>query len=203
MVESTLRLGVFGGTFDPIHFGHLKVAETARNVLALDHILFIPSGDPWRKQSPPIATGADRLAMVQVAIADTDGFSASAIEIERPGPTYTVDTLHALQNQGYEKIWFIVGCDVLSDISNWYMPEELIRSARLAVASRPAELEDEKESGHLGWILDVIDWVEMPGMAISSSEIRHHVSVRDTMALGMEIPASVLAYIQSHKLYET
>ena len=203
MIKSTIRLGVFGGTFDPIHFGHLKAAETAKSALSLDHVLFIPSGDPWRKQTPPNAAGADRLAMVQAAIADTDGFSASAIEIERPGPTYSIDTIRTLQNQGYEKMWGVVGRDVLNDISNWYMPEDLIRSARLAVVSRHSEIEIGKGSGFSEWVAGVIDWVEMPEVEISSSEIRKHVSMRNTMALGMEVPAPVLEYIQSHDLYET
>ena len=100
-------------------------------------------------------------------------------------------------------MWVVVGRDVLNDISNWYMPEDLIRSARLAVVSRHSEIEIRKGSGFSEWVAGVIDWVEMPEVEISSSEIRKHVSMRNTMALGMEVPAPVLEYIQSHDLYET
>ncbi|MGH7622738.1 MAG: nicotinate-nucleotide adenylyltransferase, partial [Gemmatimonadaceae bacterium] len=134
-----VRVGVLGGTFDPVHNGHLILAEQARVELALDLVLFIPAGEPWRKSQRAITPGSERLAMLRLAIEGNDGFGISDIELRRPGPTYTADTLETLAAERLDdEFWFIIGSDALADMPNWHEPERIVRHATLAVAPRDA-----------------------------------------------------------------
>src|SRR4030042_5347120 len=116
-----MDIGIFGGTFDPIHNGHLTVAEEVRVKLGLGQLLFIPAGQPWLKADRPVSSAKHRLAMLSLAIADNHHFAISTIEIERPGPSYTVDTIAALKrNLGVEvKIFFLLGSDALAELPQW------------------------------------------------------------------------------------
>ena len=198
------RLGILGGTFDPIHAAHLHVAASAQKTLALDNILFIPAGQPWRKAGRPISPGRHRLAMVRAALAATDGFHASDLELRRAGPTYTADTLRLLRDRGHEQLWFIVGSDALADMPHWHEPQQIIALARLAVIARPdttldaARLDDLVEG-----LSQVVDWVEMPPNPIAATDLRRRLSAGDDPALTNDIPAATLAYIRRHGLYCT
>ena len=197
------RLGILGGTFDPIHVTHLRLAARAQETLALDRVLFIPAGQPWRKAGRPISAGRHRLAMVRAALADTDGFQASDLELRRAGPTYTTDTLRALRDHGHKQIWFIVGSDALADMPHWHQPQQLISLARLAVIARPdtalnaAQLDD-----LIAGLSHVVDWVDMPPSPIAATDLRRRLAATsDDPALVDEIPAAALAYIRRHGLY--
>ena len=123
-----MRLGVLGGTFDPVHTGHLVLAEQAREQLRLDRVLWVPAGDPWRKAGEPVSPAEHRLAMVRLAIERNDAFEVSTTELDRPGPTYTLDTLQQLHEEyAAEELIFLLGLDALADLPNWHKPAELIR----------------------------------------------------------------------------
>lgn len=199
-VKPVTRLGLLGGTFDPIHTTHLAMADAARADLHLDRVLFVPAGDPWHKGGRALTSAAHRLAMVEAAVAGLADLAVSDLEIQRPGPTYTVDTLVALRAQGYSAIWLILGSDALADLPNWHKPGRLIALARLAVVRRsgyavaPERLED-----LLPGLAAVVDWVEMPSSSISATEIRARLRAGESVA-GM-VPPAVLAYIEVHGLY--
>src|SRR5829696_567148 len=132
------RVGVYGGTFDPPHLGHLILAEEARWGLGLDRLLLVPAAQPWRKAARVVSSAEHRLAMVRLAVADDPYFGVSTVEIERGGPTYTVETLEALQRElgpGAQLI-FILGEDALLDLPNWRDPAGILRRAMLGVAER-------------------------------------------------------------------
>lgn len=198
------RVGILGGTFDPIHVGHLILAEEARIALALDRVLFVPAALPWRKADRAITPGHERLVMVKLAIAGNPHFVASTIELEREGPTYTADTLEQLRSElgpGVE-LWFIVGADALSDLPYWKEPERILKLARLAVAGRAGYARGQAEQIErlLPGIAARIDPVPMPVIEISSSRLRHR------LALGTSahywLPRTVEDYIVAHRLYD-
>ena len=136
-----MKLGVLGGTFDPIHLGHLAAAEAARSALALDRVLFVPAGDPWLKAGATISPGEHRLAMVRAAIAGVPAYEASTVEVDRPGPTYTEVTLAQLQETyGPDtELHFIVGADTVHDLARWHEPAEVLARCTLVVMGRPAQ----------------------------------------------------------------
>lgn len=198
-----MRVGILGGTFDPVHLGHLIIAEEARVGLELDRVIFIPTGHPWLKEASPVASGGDRLRMVELAIVSNSAFQVSSNEVDRSGPTYTVETLQELTRElGTDAILhFIIGMDALEQFDRWKEPEKLLSLCRLAIVSRP---------GHQG--IDVNDLVgrypqagsrltllSVPRIEISSTEIRRRVS--DGISIRYLVPDSVEGYISQHKLY--
>ena len=198
-----IRLGVLGGTFDPIHNGHLKIANRALHQLELDRILFIPTGEPWLRAICPRATRHERLAMTLLGTQDETHFSVSEVETGREGPTYTVDTLRLLRQQLPDdpEILFIVGEDSAQSISNWHEPKEILASCSLVVVERP-DVE--------GFDLQNLDALH-PGSAqrtvvikgldldISGTEVRRRCAAGLTLA-GW-VPPRVERYIVRHKLY--
>ena len=198
---STRRLGVFGGTFDPIHSGHLIAAACVRNALELDQIIFVPTGHSWHKIPGPLAPSMDRLAMVDLALADYENFTSSAVDIDRLGPTYTVDTLTDLQAQYAREFpedectwFFIVGADALADFPSWKDPEEILNRAQMVGVSRPGfnVAPGPLLSGH-----SIV--IEAPTPDISSSDIRQRV--REGRSLEGLLPIVVAQYIETHGLY--
>ena len=129
-------LGVLGGTFDPIHHGHLAVAEDVRETLGLERILLVPAAHPPHKPGRPITPAAHRLAMVELAVAENPRLGVSAMEIERGGDSFTVDTLEALRSDGEGDVWFILSAEALAGFDTWRMPERILDLARLAVVPR-------------------------------------------------------------------
>jgi nicotinate-nucleotide adenylyltransferase len=194
-----MRVGVLGGTFDPVHVAHLRLAEEAREALDLDEVLFVPAGDPWRKSERAIAAAAHRLAMLELAVEGNDDFAISDIELRREGPSYTADTLEALAGERLDdEFWFIVGADALSDLPNWHEPARIVAHARLAVA--PREAQDANVAAlTIPGISERIDTFSMPELDISSSDIRARVA--GGRSIRYLVPDEVGAYIAEHGLY--
>jgi nicotinate-nucleotide adenylyltransferase len=198
-----MRFGVLGGTFDPIHYGHLFAAEATRAYLKLDIVLFVPAGMPPHKIGNKISPPEHRLALVRLAIADNPRFALSTVDLERPGPHYTVDTLTILRReQGLpaDDCYFIIGCDSLLDLPTWHEPLRLIQLCRLAVTQRPgysvqmAELEKA-----LPGIARRVDFVPMPLLDIASHELQERV--RAGLPIKYLLPEQVERYICEHGLY--
>lgn len=195
-----MRLGVLGGTFDPIHLGHLILAETAREELALERVLFVPAGDPWRKQGRWVASSKHRLAMVRLAVANIPEYQVSTLEVDRPGPSYTADTLEAIagNNPGAE-LYLLLGQDALADLPYWRYPQRIAELAVLAVAPRPGfETAAAEAQASLG-ISGRIRWLDMPAIDISASAIRE--KVRAGRSIRFLVPAAVEEYIRLQGLY--
>jgi nicotinate-nucleotide adenylyltransferase len=195
-----LRLGVFGGTFDPVHYAHLRLAETARESLSLDRVLFVPAGQPWRKSGRVVSKGRHRAAMLQLALEDNPSFAVSTLELEREGPSYTLDTLEALRelHSGTE-LFLIVGEDALADLPNWKQPEHIIDLATLAVASR-GDTEEASPTKRLPAVADRVVRVEMEALEISGTKVRERV--RNSLSIRYLVPDAVREYIDEHALYK-
>lgn len=198
------RLGIMGGTFDPPHVAHLALADAAREALALDRVLFIPTGAPWLKADRPVSGAQHRLAMVRLAVDALDWAEVSAMEIERNGPTYTLDTVGELVTKRPGDWWLIIGEDALHDLPRWHEPQRLVMRIRLAVARRDGEragqplITDALRAGLPG-IEDRVDVVPMPRMDVSATNIRSRIaSGLSTEGL---LPPAVRAYIDAHGLY--
>jgi nicotinate-nucleotide adenylyltransferase len=197
------QIGVLGGTFDPVHLGHLRLGMEALEQLRLGRVLFIPAARPWRKAGRSIAPAGDRLAMLKLALEANDAFDLSTGELERAGPTYTVDTLATLQQQFGRSttLHFIVGADALRDLPNWREPARIAALARIAVttrAGRPMPSLSALEMRVPG-IGERIDVISMPPMGISSTDLRRRVATG--RSLRYLVPDAVAAYISEHRLY--
>lgn len=198
-----MQLGILGGTFDPIHFGHLLAAEEARVALRLDRVLFAPASDPPHKQGHAKLAVAHRLSMVRLAIADNPAFDISTVDIDRPGPHYTVDTIRLIRDEwgtGADETYFIMGVDSLAHLLTWHQPAQLIELCRLAVVARPGFRADSaKLEAALPGISRRLDWVEMPVLGISSSDLQRRV--REGRSIRYQVPANVADYVTEHRLY--
>lgn len=189
-----MRVGILGGTFDPVHVAHLRLAEAAREALALDEVLFVPAGAPWRKSDGRITAAEHRLAMLQLAVAGNDDFAVSEIELRRDGPTYTADTLEQLAGERLDdEFWFIVGADALGDMPNWHEPERIVAHATLAVAARSGEAVD------LASLAGHVETFAMERMDVSSTDIRARVAAG--RSIRYLVPVEVERYIAAHHLY--
>ena len=196
------RLGILGGTFDPIHHGHLLAAEEARYQLALDRVLFVPAGVPPHKPARPISPASHRVRMVELAIAGKSHFTLSRVDVDRPDPCYTVDTLELLRAEwGPDpRFFFIEGADSLSDIAGWYQPRRLIELCELAVVERPGFAIDLASlEKRLPGLTDRLHLVKMPLLEISSSDLR--ARVRAGRSISYLVPREVEAYVRQHRLY--
>lgn len=198
---ASLKHGIMGGTFDPVHCGHVELAEHAQQELGLDDVLWIPAGDPWRKSDRKIAPARHRLAMVQLAIEAQPSWRTSTAEIDRSGPTYTVDTmdeLHAL-HEG-DSFTLIVGQDALADLPNWHEPTRILELANLAVAERGDPVSSPEElDRRLPGLSRRVTWLNMPLMPFSGTQVRI-LAARGTPLPGF-VPEGVEAYIREYGLY--
>lgn len=185
-----MRQGILGGTFDPIHLGHLLLGEAAREQLRLDSVLFVPAGTQWRKAGREIAPAEHRAAMAELAVADNPAFEVSKVEVEIPGPSYTADTLEALSETPDVQLYLILGKDAFQDLPNWVRPERIRELATLAVAARNGETVTEETP---------VVRLEMPEIGISATDIRERVRAGRTIRY--LVPALVEAYIRNHGLY--
>jgi len=189
------KIGVMGGTFDPIHHGHLVAASEVADRFALDEVLFVPTGQPWQKSEKDVSPAEDRYLMTVVATASNPRFSTSRVDIDRVGPTYTADTLADLHRQMPDaELYFITGADALSQILSWRKVEEMFALAHFIGVTRPGyELGD----GHLP--KGSVTLVEIPAMAISSTDCRERVAAgRPVWYL---VPDGVVQYITKRSLY--
>ncbi|HIP97457.1 MAG TPA: nicotinate-nucleotide adenylyltransferase, partial [Anaerolineae bacterium] len=169
------RIGVLGGTFDPIHIAHLAIAEEARTQLGLDKVVFVPAGLPPHKMDVHVSPAEHRLAMVKLAIADNPHFEVSRVDIDRFGPCYTVDTIALLRKEWEPdvEIYFIMGSDSLADILTWHKPDRLIRLCRIVAVGRPGYRVDMDELERcLPGASQRILFINSPQLDVSSSEIQ-------------------------------
>jgi nicotinate-nucleotide adenylyltransferase len=201
-IMTNTAIGVFGGTFDPPHFGHLVIAEEARARLGLRSIIFLPAGQPPHKPERAVTPVAHRLAMVLLAIAGNPGFRLSRLDVDRPGPSYTAHLLEMLQAElGPDvDLCFIVGMDSLGDLLRWHEPARVLRIARLVAATRPGYTCDlsEVERAIPGASSRII-LLEAPALEISSTELQ--TRVRAGLPIRYQAPDAVARYIRQHGLY--
>ncbi len=185
-----------GGTFDPIHNGHLVAASEVASRFLLDEVVFVPTGEPWQKESYAVSSAEDRYLMTVVATASNPTFQVSRVDIDRPGPTYTVDTLRELKGQYGPKVqlFFITGADVLDRILSWKHPEQLFDLAHFVGVTRPGfALSD----AHLPD--DSVSLIQVPAMAISSTDCRARVAAG--APVWYLVPDGVVQYIAKRHLY--
>lgn len=191
------RIGVFGGTFDPIHVGHLVAAVNARSALRLDRVILMVANVPWQKAGARAVTGAeDRFALVQAAVGDVPGLEAGRLEIDRGGESYTADTLVELNEAMVDaELFLIVGWDVGAELATWGRMDDLQRLATLVIvnrpgAGRPSGLDDD------GWR---VTEVTVPNLEISSTDLR--VRAREGRPLDYLVPEAAVHFLRSHGLY--
>lgn len=196
-----MRTGILGGTFDPIHYGHLVAAEEARAQLDLERVLIVPAGQPPHKVGRDITPALHRVAMVQLAIASNPHFVLNRVDLDRPGPHYSVDMVARLRRQiGPDDVFFIVGMDSLMELPGWHEPERLMGLCRIVGVNRPGYTYDlaPLEQAAPG-ISDHIVVLEAPQLEISSHELQERV--RRGLPIKYQLPEAVEAYIYKQKLY--
>ncbi len=195
------NLGVFGGTFDPIHQGHLACAEMARDACGLDRVLFVVAPRPWMKQQQRLADAGMRLEMCRLAVAGNPAFEASSLELERPGVTYTSDTLRILRGAlpGSVRLFFVIGADSLETLPGWRDADALASLATFVCVTRPGRPDDERLLERARARGFRVEWVDAPLLDISSSEVRRRVS--EGKSVRYLVPDAVLDRIEEDGLY--
>src|SRR6187401_2590098 len=188
-------MGVYGGTFDPPHVGHLILAEAALGQLQLDKVMFIPAGDPWRKSDRIVTSAHHRLEMTLLAVQGNPAFEVEDYEVVREGPSYTVETLEILHDHlGDEaELYLILGEDALADVPHWHEPERLVELSTLAVASRRGVTMPQ-----LPFDRARVVPIEMPGIEVSSTELRQRAA--KGLSLRYQVPEPVWRYIDANGL---
>jgi nicotinate-nucleotide adenylyltransferase len=194
------RLGIFGGTFDPIHIGHLVAAVNARFVLNLDRVLFVVANEPWQKVDDRSVTPApDRLAMVEAALGDVAGLEASRIEIDRGGPSYTADTVAELRfTYPDAHLFLIVGADVVASLETWGQLDEIRKDTTIVVVNRPGSTIFENLTGGALEEWDAVA-IDIPGIELSSTDLRERAA--DGRPLDYLIPEAAVRLIRARHLY--
>jgi nicotinate-nucleotide adenylyltransferase len=211
------KLGLLGGTFDPIHYGHLDAAAAARQALALDELRLLPAHDPPHRQIGPRATAFHRFAMVALAIDGFDGYSASDAELRRDGPSYTIDTLRGVHREGWQpsQIFFILGSDAFAEIATWYAFPDVLDAAHFVVIARPgvrldaaasrvpalaARVRRAVDMGAKTHEKTAIILVEARTRDVSSTEVRARSAAHGP--LDDLVPSAVARHVRAHHLYE-
>jgi nicotinate-nucleotide adenylyltransferase len=190
-----MRLGVMGGTFDPIHHGHLVAASEAAWLLDLDEVVFVPTGQPYRKDTREVSAPEHRYLMTVIATASNPRFTVSRVDVEREGPTFTRDTLHDLRRQRPgDELFFITGADALAQILSWKHAEELFELAHFVGVTRPGH-----ELSGAGLPEDRVTLLEVPAMAISSTDCRERTAAGEPV--WYLVPDGVVQYIGKYGLY--
>ena len=198
-----MKIGVLGGTFDPIHLAHLAVAEAVKAELGLAEVIFVPAGQPWLKANNYISAAEHRAQMVRLAIAGKSYFRLSAMEIDRPGPSYTVDTMAELRGQigAGGELYFILGWDNLAELPRWRQPARLIQLCYLVAVPRPGYPVPDlmKLAGDIPGIAQRVIIMDKPQLDISATEIRKRLS--RGAPINDLVPEAVAEYIRRHGLY--
>jgi nicotinate-nucleotide adenylyltransferase len=191
-----MRLGIMGGTFDPIHHGHLVAASEVQSLFQLDEVVFVPTGEPWQKDDRKVSAAEDRYLMTVVATASNPRFRVSRIDIDRPGPTYTIDTLRDLRAELGDKaeFYFITGADALAQILTWRDADELFQLAHFVGVTRPGHTLSDP-----GFPAGGVSLVEVPALAISSTACRDRVHRGEPV--WYLVPDGVVQYISKRGLY--
>jgi nicotinate-nucleotide adenylyltransferase len=187
------RIGVLGGTFDPVHVGHVVAAAEARAALRLDRVLFVVAGDPWQKRGQVVAPAADRLALVEAAVNGIDGLEASPIEVERPGPSVTADTLEALFEPGCE-LFLLLGADAVANMGTWKRLDDTRDLTTVVVVERAGDVHAEPPGG--GWRFERLS---IPRLDISSTDLRTRLA--DGRPVDGLMPPAVVRSIRERGLY--
>ena len=200
---SNMRIGILGGTFDPIHLGHLLIAEESRIGLQLDQVLFVPAGRPWLKEGQPLTEASHRIRMVELGIASNPHFRLRRYEVDRPGLTYTVDTLEELRGElppGAE-LYFILGLDAFENFHRWKRPERILELCRLVVVSRPGYAGEERDKllARYRAHRDRICILPVHSVDFSATEIRRRAA--QGISFRYQVPEAVEAYILEQGLY--
>jgi nicotinate-nucleotide adenylyltransferase len=196
------RLGVLGGTFDPPHYGHLAAAEEAGEQLGLGRVLFLPTGEPPHKQGEPITPVAHRVRMTELAIDDNPRFALSRVDVDRPGASYTVDTLALLQAaHGPTELYFICGMDMLASFLDWYEPARVLAQCQLVVVTRPTYplVDLDALERALPGARARIHLLRVPGVDVSSTELSERAAAG--RSLRYLTPPAVIDYIHAQELY--
>jgi nicotinate-nucleotide adenylyltransferase len=187
-----------GGTFDPIHHGHLVAASEVQSWFELDEVVFVPTGEPWQKSDRQVTTAEHRYLMTVIATASNPRFWVSRVDIDRGGPTYTIDTLRDLhEHRPDADLYFITGADALADIFTWRDAEELFAMAKFVGCTRPGFVMDDETLGKIPH--DRVTMVEVPALAISSTDCRRRTMRGEPV--WYLVPDGVVQYIAKHQLY--
>ena len=198
-----MRIGLVGGTFDPVHLGHLAMAEEARVQLGLDRVMFLPAGQPWMKEGQPLSSAKDRVQMLRLAIASNPHFQLCMEEVNRPGPTYTVDSLTKLMEElrPETRIFFIVGQDAMQDFHRWKEPQKIMELCTLVVVERPGHGDEDasETAGGMPSSGDNVQVMSMPPIGISSTEVRRRAAAG--VSVRYYVPDAVAEYIEERELY--
>jgi nicotinate-nucleotide adenylyltransferase len=184
-----------GGTFDPVHHGHLVAASEVQSKFDLDEVVFVPTGQPWQKTERAVSPPEHRYLMTVIATASNPRFTVSRVDIDRPGPTYTIDTLRDLRSErDVSELYFITGADALDQIISWKDADELFELAHFIGVTRPGHVLDRS-----GLPVDRVSLMEIPALAISSTDCR--VRVAAGKPVWYLVPDGVVQYISKHRLY--
>ncbi len=198
-----MNVGILGGTFDPVHNGHLIVAEVARKQFNLNEVLFIPAGQPWLKVERTITPAKQRLEMLRLALDNKPHFRISEMEIKRPGPTYTIDTIKALKKRfkAEGELFFILGQDSLMQLPQWHDASNLIKLCYLVAAARPGVKKPDMKAleAKIPGIKQRVVLMKEPMVDISASDVRERVA--RGLSVRHLVPEPVNRYIKEHKLY--
>src|SRR5262244_1714657 len=194
--ETAPRIGVMGGTFDPIHHGHLVAASEVGHFYSLDEVIFVPTGQPYQKETRKVSPAEDRYLMTVIATASNPKFSVSRVDIDRPGPTYTIDTLRDLRAAAApdDEFFFITGADALAEILTWHDADELFTLAHFVGCTRPGH----RLSG-AGLPDGKVSLIEIPALAISSTLCRERVA--KGVPIWYLVPDGIVQYISKRHLY--
>lgn len=195
------RIGVFGGTFDPPHVGHLALAERARDELGLDRVLFVTAARPPHKGAQPLSRVVHRIAMTRLAVRGFKAFEACDLELLRRGPSYTVDTLRALHGaHPGAALWLLLGEDSLRGFPTWKQPAEILELARLAIAPRsPGAGRKRSIPRSPAGLAQRLTWLPGPVLEVSSSDLRERA--QRGASLSVLVPEPVVRYVRRHRLY--
>ena len=200
-IASARRLGLLGGTFDPVHYGHLLIAEEACQQFELDAVVFVPNGQPAHKQGAKVSSPTERAAMCETAIADNDKFVCSRIEIEREGLSYSIDTVQEFRARypALDALYFITGADAVLELGTWHRAADLVRQCEFIAATRPGS-----DLSHIAdeigpELAKHVHFMPIPGIDISSTDLRRRAA--DGGSVRYLTPDSVAEYMRRHSLY--
>lgn len=200
-----MKVGILGGTFDPIHIGHLIIAEEARYQLGLDRVIFLPAGKPYFKKDRIVSTKSDRLEMIKLGIKDNPKFEVSEFELDREGPTYSIDSITRLKKElgGDVDLYFLIGLDALADMHKWKHPAELIEMCQVIGLTRPSypDFDWANIESKIAGASQKIRIIEVSQVGVSSTDVR--MMVAGDISVRYLVPDAVVRYIEEHGLYKT